>query len=132
MRLIPALFLALLAIVAPGIAAAAVTTTTVDLRVSSSDNPNPTNPAPANKVVGTSTCDTDEDILVIQVSPGAPRWVELYNAAAWHYRSAASGTNRPIAAGQSCVMLIEQTTTIYHTRQSADGAVVVTCIKAGK
>jgi hypothetical protein len=129
MRFITAAILAALALLVPVAAGASVTTTTIDLRSQTTDNPVPANPNPANAVVGTSTCDADEDILIIKVTPGKPRTVELANAAAWYYRSAASGTNRPIAAGQTCRMLIENTTTIYHTRQSADGAVVVTCLK---
>ncbi len=125
MRFIPALILLCLASLSFGTA----TTTTIDLRPADANNPSPAFPVPAGKVVGTSTCDSDEDILVIQVKPGTPRTVELTNAAAWYYRSSASGTNKIIGAGQPKVMLIENTTTIYHTRVSADGAVVVECLK---
>ncbi len=125
MRFLPALLLLCLASLGFG----TVTTTTVDLRPADSANPVPAIAAPANKVVGTSTCDADEDILIIQVKPGTPRTVTLVNAAAWYYRSAASGTNLPVAAGQTITLLCESTTTIYHTRQTADGAVVVVCWK---
>lgn len=109
--------------------AGAATTTTVDLRPASSSNPSPTWADPTNKVVGTSTCDADEDILVIQVAAGKPRLIELSNEQAWYYRSAASGTNKLIGANVPIRLWVENTLTIYHTRVTATGAVVVFDLK---
>lgn len=124
MRIIALAVLAILLLALAPAGFASVTTTTIDLTADSS-----TFPDPQNKVVGTSTCDADEDILVIQVTPKRSKLITLVNAAAWYYRSAASGTNLAIAAGQTITLQIDTTTTIYHTRQSADGAVVAFCSK---
>lgn len=112
----------MLSLLLAGGAEAAVTTTTVDLRTTVAT---PTK----NTVAGTSTCDADEDILVIQASPSKPRTVVLVNDAAWIYRSSASGTDLKVAAGQTLTIEVETTTTIYHTRQSADGAVKVFVVR---
>lgn len=129
MRSLPRfLLIALALLLAPAAAFSTATTTTIDLRAASTSNPSPVFPDPANKVVGTSTCDADEDILVIQVTT-KPRYVELTNDQDWYYRSTASGSNKKIYADQPLRLWVESTVTIYHTRVSASGTVTVFDLK---
>ncbi len=94
----------------------AVVNTTVDCKEGGEN--------PCNKVTST-TCNATENTITILITPGKARTVMFVNGQDWVYRSATGGTDLSVSANQALTLKFKETTTVYHIRNTADGAVKI-------
>jgi hypothetical protein len=120
MRLRPLLPL-LLVLLAAGLASGSVVTTTPNILSGNNRN-----------VVFQATINSTENVLVLNVTEGRARTVQLFSQdTAWYLRTTTGDTTTQIKVAQDQVVTLEiaSNTTLYFLRQSADGTLTILPVK---
>lgn len=84
---------------------------------------------PPFNLVNQATINATENTITVQITPGAPRVLQMIGTSDWYYRSSSGGNVVSVPAGQSWTLIFQQTTTFYYVRQTADGTMALVCLR---